>query len=450
MKRKLENNTIEQRSKRERAPSLQEQDDDARLRGKPEATTSSEQQVTGRRCRADSTTSLNEHKRPARVELEDDDGKSKNEDERPLDDLETPDITDQGDSLPTSMTESSAYHGVYYRQAYRMTPDHFWCLYDILAPHMKDARNKAFRISAALRYFAGGDSAADHHIEADQLQDYVWETVEAIHKCDDFNIEFPSTELSRREIATAFELIKSDVGFDSCVGSLGSMLVWVEKPSSDQAEDYFNQEKEKYGLNMQGVCDHSGRFLFVSVDSPGSMSDYAAFAKSSMCKLMEEERVMEEGLGLYGSEAYSPSPYVVTPFDKVDGESKLRAEFNRSQRQLGGVIEEAFSGLLQRWAVLRRAMPDRYGLDQQKSLVLALCKLQNFCLDDTEPMLLGLARDIVYSLDQGAIFLDPLGKRCELARCGTHFADMDDKEKKQHQYTLKMRNRMLRRVEANR
>jgi hypothetical protein len=74
------------------------------------------------------------------------------------------------------------------------------------------------RISAALRYFAGGRSAYDimlshhisHHISRTSFYTAVWDTVEAVNKCKTLDIVFPETHEEQVRVAAQFKS-KSDV-----------------------------------------------------------------------------------------------------------------------------------------------------------------------------------------------------------------------------------------------
>lgn len=349
---------------------------------------------------------------------------------------------------------SERLHAVYYRQAYRMTPDHFWRLYGLLLPHFKagdgscasNYRNTclALKISCALRFFAGGDSAGDHNIaDAGAVEAYVWEVVDAIHACEGLAIEFPAAD-KQGEVAAGFELLKSDIGIPSCAGALGSMLVWIEPPathsspgeeegSGEDSNIYYNRNLNKFGLSLQAVCDHDGRVLHASLDFPGSVSDGDAFGKSELSRNLKSGDLMARGVALFGGEAYTGCGYVVAPIDAP--ESATERLFNDYHRQLTEAADSAFLSLLRRWSLLRRPLPQRFGVAKQRALALALVKLHNFCMDDTEPMLPALAKDMLYGFDRGAFVLkEPAlnassrgdkaagsgqdGTKCELIGCG--------------------------------
>jgi hypothetical protein len=164
--------------------------------------------------------------------------------------------------------------GDFRRRAYRMTTDHFERLAKLLSPHLAPEplpaleqfqdQNKTLRVKAALRYFAGGDPVeiASYYSIPDLflLESYIWEVVDAINQMDRFTIEYPTdNKLERVEIATCFELFKSDEGnIKNCAGVLGGMLVPTDKPDIDdksEREQYYSKRKDLYGFNLQAICD---------------------------------------------------------------------------------------------------------------------------------------------------------------------------------------------------
>lgn len=379
-----------------------------------------------------------------------------------------------GNIYAAANDEVRRQRAIFYRQAYRMTPDHFWRLHNVLLPHMKDdaeagdggvgeqkdkvgsqgcngkkpRRTAAFRLSAALRHFAGGDSESDHCMvpgSGEDIEDYVREVVDAVHECRHFDLEYPACHRIQREIAACFEFLKSDVGLASCAGAVGSMLVWTEEPATG-AGYYRSESKGRHGLHLQGVCDHEGRFLDVSV-RPGSASDVAAFEESDMYEKATEEGHIAEGLALYGGEHYAPCPAIMTPLpaqgqgqEGQDGSpsttSELREGFNFFQKQLSSQADAAFTSLLQRWGLLRRPLPSAMGTDRQRSLVVALCKLHNFCLADTEPMLSSLTKDLIHGLTRGSLFVGDMSS-CVLLSCGNGGDGKDEEPQEMKQGAAK-------------
>ena len=97
------------------------------------------------------------------------------------------------------------------------------------------------------------------------------------------------------KLAIAKEFQKdSKAGFNNCVGCIDGLLIWICKPSNRECElchcgakKFFCSRKNKFGLNLQAVCDARGRFLDVSIEHPGATSDFLAFMTSSLKRMIE-------------------------------------------------------------------------------------------------------------------------------------------------------------------
>ena len=198
---------------------------------------------------------------------------------------------------------------------------------------------------------------------------------------------------------------KSEIGIPMCVGATDGILIWIHKPSATDLEGikfgpskFFCGRKKKYGVNMQGVCDADKRFLAVDVRYPGSTSDFFAFEQSDLRKRLEEG-LLKNGFCLFGDNAYTNCPYMCVPFSNVrDG---AKDAFNFFQSQLRINIECAFGMLVHRFGILRKAIPMNIEVAKTNSLVLALCKLHNFCIDHSDHMI-----EQSYRKDATSILMD--------------------------------------------
>ncbi|EJK44605.1 hypothetical protein THAOC_36845 [Thalassiosira oceanica] len=313
---------------------------------------------------------------------------------------------------------------------------------------------KLHRLSMALRYCAGGDPVdiADiHGVKDDEVLNSLWDVVDAIHQSTELDIKFPENEADQRRVAAGFRR-KSEINIDCCVGAIDGILIWIHKPSTRDEKvigigpkKFFCGRKKKFGLNMQGVCDARGYFLDVEIRFPGktelhlpasssihasptsvrcghgatrdhmigvssaqprSSSDFYAFDESSLKKKLEQEGFlgnaasMEFGgkLCLFGDNAYVQSPYMCTPWKSVSSGPKDSFNFYHSQVRIN--IECAFGILVHRWGILRKAIPVGISVSRTTRLVLALCKLNNFCIANNE----GVAA--AYEKDVSSIVLD--------------------------------------------
>jgi len=232
----------------------------------------------------------------------------------------------------------------------------FWKLLSLLQPHMttKNVNNntkrgrgapngfitQAARLSASLRYFAGGrpdDIALVHGISHSAVFESVWEIVDAVNECPELAISFPKDHVVQRQIAAGFKRL-SKAKFDNVAGAIDGMMVWTEKPHLRDCENatvgpkkFFCGRKKKFGLNMQGVCDFEGRFLDMSIGHPASTADYLCFKTSSLYKDLEEEGFLSNGLVLFGDNAHVNTTYMATPFKAVKTGEKDDYNFYHSQ-----------------------------------------------------------------------------------------------------------------------
>ena len=293
-----------------------------------------------------------------------------------------------------------------FRRKYRMIKTSFYTLLDILDPYLPSTGEdrakpgsvpngpitKSSRLSMALRYCAGGDPAdiADHHgVKTDEVLKSVWAVVDAIHKAPQLNIVFPQSPEEQDNVAQGFKA-KSDLDIDVCAGAIDGILIWIHKPSKNDAKaiqfgpaKFFCGRKKKFGLNMQAICDSQRRFLDVEIRFPGSTSDFFAFEQSKIKSMIEEEGFLRPGFCLFGDNAYVNSPYMCVPYRNVAAGTKMDS-FNFFQSQVHINVECAFGILVHRFGILRKPIP--MGIDIQKttSLVLAICKLHNFCIEQND------------------------------------------------------------------
>ena len=178
------------------------------------------------------------------------------------------------------------------------------------------------RLACALRYFAGGlpyDIMVQYGVSHTEMLDSVWYVVEASNKIEGWFIAYPDDHDVQRRMAAEFKQ-KSAVDFDMCSGTIDGILIWIHKPTLEEAKEvgvdqqkFFCGRKHKFGLNCQAVCDSRGRFIDISITYGGSSSDLLAFENSELFKHLEGG-VLAQGLVLFGDNAYLNTPYMATPY----------------------------------------------------------------------------------------------------------------------------------------
>jgi hypothetical protein len=110
-------------------------------------------------------------------------------------------------------------------------------------------------------------------------------------------------------------------GFTNCGGCIDGMLLCLEKPMNDECDQvqvdsgkFYCGRKGKYGLNMQAVCDARQRFLDVSLQNPGSASDYLAFITTDLKHDLGMKGFLAENPCIYGDNAYINNNFMAVPF----------------------------------------------------------------------------------------------------------------------------------------
>ena len=367
-----------------------------------------------------------------------------------------------------------------FRRAFRMSFDGFWRLHSILLPHISSAIDESsayerkggrdggrfllppipngpittsVRLGAALRYFAGGspyDIVSMFGISYSEVLASVWIVVDAVNKCPQFQISYPETLEEQRKIAAGFEAA-STPGIRNCAGAIDGILIWMIKPSLKEAKKagvdhkkFLCGRKHKYGLNCQAVSDCRGRIIDISIKYGGASSDCMAFEASDLHKRLEnglmKQDANNERFVLFGDNAYLNSSYMATPFTNVGGDPNRAAEdnYNFFHSQLRIRVECAFGMLVQRWGILRMAMPRNLSVAKVVCMVIALAKLHNFCIGESDaperraiPQLLDRDRNHMMNASTGYVGLrndNPEQTSAvvpiDLLHLGEHFSDI--------------------------
>jgi hypothetical protein len=189
-------------------------------------------------------------------------------------------------------------------------------------------------------------------------------------------------------LATEFKS-KSNAGFGNCVGAIDGILIWTHRPSEEDcsmagcgAKKFMCGRKKKVGLNMQGTCDARGRFLDVSISHPGTTSDYLAFMTFLLRHKLEEPGFLAPGLVLFGDNAYVNNKYMCTPFKSILQGPKDAYNFYQSQLRIN--VECSFGMLVHCWGILCKAIPCGISIFRTTALSMCLCRLHNYCIDQTD------------------------------------------------------------------
>jgi hypothetical protein len=221
------------------------------------------------------------------------------------------------------------------------------------------------QLSIAICYYFTGERPDDialvHGISFTEVFQSVWIVVNTINRCNKLKISFTTDYNEQCWIAHGF-WTKSRARFSCCVGAIDGVLVWIEKPYEAEAEEagcggkkFLCGRKKKFGLNMQGTCDHEGRFIDVSICHPALTSDFLAFSTLDLKHKLEKRGFLAPWLCLFGDNSYVNTFYMALPFKSKKGGVKDDYNFYNSQVRIK--VECCFGMFFNHWGILWRALP---------------------------------------------------------------------------------------------
>ena len=185
------------------------------------------------------------------------------------------------------------------------------------------------------------------------------------------------------------------------------MLVWMNRPNKDTIRRcgfgpvrFFCGRKHKFGLNLQAICDHRRRFIFIDISSPAASSDFLAFSLSNIFDKLENENLLHQKLCLFGDCAYTNNMWICTPFRNVRG--GLKDAFNYYHSRIRITIECAFGILVHRWGVLQKPIPVNVSVERTSQLTKALCILHNFCINNNDTTIDELSTSDLFNVSREA------------------------------------------------
>ena len=120
------------------------------------------------------------------------------------------------------------------------------------------------------------------------LYTIVWGVIDAINQTEGLAYTFPDQDC-QQEIAHGFQR-KSGAGFDNVIRAIDSLVICTIMPPLTLCRElecgqtsFHNCRKDKYGLNLQAIFDHTLRIIWAEIKWPAATSDYMAWVPSSLC-----------------------------------------------------------------------------------------------------------------------------------------------------------------------
>jgi DDE superfamily endonuclease len=239
------------------------------------------------------------------------------------------------------------------------------------------------RLYATLRYLAGGSYSDIYFftgISRASFYRVVWQTIQAINRCEQLKIRLPKTSAECARAAAGFERISFMGCIKHCVYVVDGYLMRMTTPTKKEAgnvRSYFSGHYQHYGVNIQAACDHLCRFVFLAVAAPGVTGDREALEE---CLLHEFIEALPGLFTAIGDCAYKPTEHMAPIYRASDARNRKYDAFNFYASQLRIRIEMAFGLMTKKWGILSR--PISIKLKNVKFLITAIAQLHNFCINE--------------------------------------------------------------------
>lgn len=164
-------------------------------------------------------------------------------------------------------------------------------------------------------------------------------------------------------------------GIKGIIGAIDGCHIRIRKPQQCPM-DYYNRKKY-YSVLIQGVVDHTKKFIDVSCGEPGSMHDWRVLQRTKLYENAEERNIFRDFF-LLGDSAYKNNEWIVTPFKDFGNLSDQQKNFNYLHSKSRITVENAF-GLLK--GKFRKLFSfDNFNIEFIINCIMAACTLHNIYL----------------------------------------------------------------------
>ncbi|XP_061185223.1 putative nuclease HARBI1 [Saccostrea echinata] len=213
-----------------------------------------------------------------------------------------------------------------YQQRYRFSQETVQYLANLLKPKlcrptMRSQSLVAIRqVEMALRYYATGDNmktigdTMGFHVSS--VCRSVRDVSQALVDIAEDYIMWPTSADEINNIKRGFYSIAK---FPGVIGAVDGTHVRIIGPSLHE-NVYVNREGYN-SLNVQGICDHQGRFINVVAKWPGSNHDSFIFRESDVGAFLETyHRGIDRDGVLLGDGGYACTRYLLIPYLRPNSE----------------------------------------------------------------------------------------------------------------------------------
>ncbi|XP_064475534.1 putative nuclease HARBI1 [Ornithodoros turicata] len=175
-------------------------------------------------------------------------------------------------------------------------------------------------------------------------------------------------------------------GFPQGFGALDGCHIEV-CPPKDQGSDYYNY-KGWYSVILLAIADHTYKFSYVNVGSPGRNHDSAVLQRSRLPAVINSTLFNTFTVSLQGvdvgpvilcDQAFPLQQHLMKPYPDRATNTPQKQEFNARLSGARRVVENAFGRLKARFRILHKGL--ECDIDNCTTIIRVCCILHNICED---------------------------------------------------------------------
>ena len=176
---------------------------------------------------------------------------------------------------------------------------------------------------------------------------------------------------------------KSNGILSGVIGVVDGWICKIGKPKFVLNPAGYFCRKGFFGLNLQVMCDHKRRVVWVSKLNIGSAHDSPAFKSSKLNKYLEDnwKELFLADQYILGDSTYPLQSYMEIPYDNVKVDSP-EDHFNYYHSSSRIIIECVFGEFVARWALFNKRL--NYNVTDCKTIIDSAFRLHNFLIDYRE------------------------------------------------------------------
>jgi hypothetical protein len=203
--------------------------------------------------------------------------------------------------------------------------------------------------------------------------------LKAVLSCSALALKLPETIEEYEKLAEDF-CERSSAGeiYFGVIGTLDGWLCTINQPTVPNMRDYYSGHYQRFGMNVQAICDAHLRFIYFSVAAPGGMNDIRALHKC--IELNRFIDALKDRYFFLGDNAYGLSEKILIPFSGAQKKVIENDSYNYYLSQLRIRIEQAFGLLTTKWRIFRSNLST--DLRTAADIINAASRLHNFVINE--------------------------------------------------------------------